>query len=200
MFFPSLFLLCMNKLPVSEIAQSCHSLCVVFARLLLVYCTQLVFNLHSGNSHKTCDSLCKSNDNTLITSNNNTMHLVTTKTSSFHLNAYRILIAVLILSNFCIVLAEDYYKILGIPKDASPQQIKQAYKKLALKWYNLWLYDYCCCNCCCCGCVVGCCCCSSSSLTMNHRHPDKASPEDKELYSQKYIEIANAYEVLRWVE
>jgi len=30
---------------------------------------------------------------------------------------------------------KDYYKILGLPKDASEHDIKKAYKKLALKWH-----------------------------------------------------------------
>ena len=29
----------------------------------------------------------------------------------------------------------DYYKILGVEKNASQQAIKTAYKKLALKWH-----------------------------------------------------------------
>jgi len=30
---------------------------------------------------------------------------------------------------------KDYYKILGLKKDATPDQIKKAYRKLALKWH-----------------------------------------------------------------
>ena len=29
----------------------------------------------------------------------------------------------------------DYYEILGVNKDATPEQIRKAYKKLALKWH-----------------------------------------------------------------
>ena len=29
----------------------------------------------------------------------------------------------------------DYYKILGVPRDASKDQIKKAYRELALKWH-----------------------------------------------------------------
>ena len=32
-------------------------------------------------------------------------------------------------------MAEDYYKILGIEKTASAEEIKKAYRKLALKWH-----------------------------------------------------------------
>ena len=31
--------------------------------------------------------------------------------------------------------ARDFYKILGVPKNANEQQIKKAYRKGALKWH-----------------------------------------------------------------
>ncbi len=30
---------------------------------------------------------------------------------------------------------KDFYKILGVTKDATPEEIKKQYKKLALKWH-----------------------------------------------------------------
>ena len=30
---------------------------------------------------------------------------------------------------------KDYYKILGVKRDASQKEIKKAYRKLALKWH-----------------------------------------------------------------
>ena len=32
----------------------------------------------------------------------------------------------------------DYYKELEIGKNSSPEQIRSAYKKLALKWHNFF--------------------------------------------------------------
>jgi preprotein translocase subunit Sec63 len=30
---------------------------------------------------------------------------------------------------------KDFYKILGVPRDAEDEEIRKAYKKLALKWH-----------------------------------------------------------------
>jgi len=32
-------------------------------------------------------------------------------------------------------MAEDYYQVLGVDKNASSDDIKKAYRKLALKWH-----------------------------------------------------------------
>jgi len=42
---------------------------------------------------------------------------------------------VLLLINWSTAFAVDYYSTLGISADAQPQQIKQAYRKLSLKWH-----------------------------------------------------------------
>ncbi len=32
-------------------------------------------------------------------------------------------------------MSEDFYKVLGVDKKASTDEIKKAYKKLAIKWH-----------------------------------------------------------------
>lgn len=49
-----------------------------------------------------------------------------------------ILIGIFVFVVFCITetLADkDYYKILGVPRDASQQQIKKAYRQLSLTYH-----------------------------------------------------------------
>ena len=58
------------------------------------------------------------------------------------------------------ICGKDYYKILGVKRDASKNEIKRAFKKLSLKY-----------------------------------HPDK-NKDNPEKAKEKFIEIANAYEVL----
>ena len=64
-----------------------------------------------------------------------------------------------------LVTAEDYYKLLGVPKVATMKELKKAYHKLALAM-----------------------------------HPDKLGPFDSKEHEQeaqnKFIELAQAYEVL----
>jgi len=56
---------------------------------------------------------------------------------------------------------QDYYEVLGVPRSASEEDIKRAYRKLALKW-----------------------------------HPDRAKPEGRKTASEKFKQVAEAYEVL----
>lgn len=46
-----------------------------------------------------------------------------------------LLSAVYCLYNVAVVLAEDYYKVLGVDKKAKEKEIKKAFRKLALKYH-----------------------------------------------------------------
>ncbi len=59
-----------------------------------------------------------------------------------------------------LILTEDYYRILGLSRNASKKDIRRAFKKLSLKY-----------------------------------HPDKNKDNPKKA-KEKFIKIANAYEVL----
>jgi curved DNA-binding protein CbpA len=59
-----------------------------------------------------------------------------------------------------VLAGQDYYKLLGVPKNADDAAIRKAFKKMSLKY-----------------------------------HPDK-NKDDREAAEKKFIEIANAYEVL----
>eukprot|EP00747_Dinoflagellata_sp_TGD_P196591 gnl/TRDRNA2_/TRDRNA2_66901_c0_seq1.p1 gnl/TRDRNA2_/TRDRNA2_66901_c0~~gnl/TRDRNA2_/TRDRNA2_66901_c0_seq1.p1 ORF type:complete len:323 (+),score=42.71 gnl/TRDRNA2_/TRDRNA2_66901_c0_seq1:138-1106(+) len=55
----------------------------------------------------------------------------------------------------------DFYKLLGVSRDASDEELKKAYRKMAVRW-----------------------------------HPDK-NPADKEGATERFKQIARAYEILR---
>ncbi len=72
----------------------------------------------------------------------------------------KLTLSILLFFLISILCDEDYYRILGVKRDASKQQIRRAFKKLSLKY-----------------------------------HPDK-NKDNPEKAKQKFIKIANAYEVL----
>lgn len=69
-------------------------------------------------------------------------------------------ILILALIALCAIAGKDYYRLLGVKRNADERAIKRAFKKLSLKY-----------------------------------HPDK-NKDDPETAKQKFVEIANAYEVL----
>jgi curved DNA-binding protein CbpA len=79
----------------------------------------------------------------------------------FYTKPSAIVLVFLLLSTSLVAAGKDYYKILGVPRDASESQIKKAFRKLAVKY-----------------------------------HPDKIKDGDKKEAEAKFIEIAEAHEVL----
>lgn len=49
--------------------------------------------------------------------------------------AVSLLLCVLLLTPPRVAGAEDYYKLLGVPRDASTKQIKKAFRNLAVKYH-----------------------------------------------------------------
>ena len=60
---------------------------------------------------------------------------------------------------------KDYYRILGVARNANEKDIKRAYKKLSKKW-----------------------------------HPDVAPEDKKEEARKKFVDIAEAYQILKDAE
>ena len=75
-------------------------------------------------------------------------------------DTYIMKIGLVLLLVGAVLAGQDYYKLLGVPRNAEDVAIRKAFKKLSLKY-----------------------------------HPDK-NKDDREAAEKKFIEIANAYEVL----
>ena len=77
----------------------------------------------------------------------------------------------------------DFFAILGVSRDASPKQIKDAYRKLSLQWHPdvsiLVAFAFF----------------KSSPINIAHTHKKK-NPDNKKEAEKKFMEIAQAYEVL----
>ena len=65
---------------------------------------------------------------------------------------------------------KDYYKILGVKRDASQKEIKKAYRQLALQWHP------------------------DKHVTIEEVFD--VQKDDKEAAEEKFKEIAEAYEIL----
>jgi preprotein translocase subunit Sec63 len=53
----------------------------------------------------------------------------------FYTKPSAIVLVFLLLSTSLVAAGKDYYKILGVPRDASESQIKKAFRKLAVKYH-----------------------------------------------------------------
>lgn len=79
----------------------------------------------------------------------------------------------------CFAVGKNFYEVLGVAKDATDEQIRKAYKKLALKVCPLSV-------------LFGVC---RFVICPAQYHPDK-NPNDREGAKKKFTEVAEAYEVL----
>jgi len=51
------------------------------------------------------------------------------------INIISLLVCMLLLFAATILAEEDYYQVLGLKRNATPEQIKKAFKKLAIKFH-----------------------------------------------------------------
>ena len=69
----------------------------------------------------------------------------------------RWLLLLLLLYSWCAIgTIPDYYKVLGLDKDASAKEIKKAFRTLAMQWSVCVSVCVCVCVCVCGGCVGSC--------------------------------------------